>query len=186
MNSKIVAVFIACMPFGAFAQTEPTPPPEDAPVVDDAEKIVVTGLRRRYALRVQMLGAEKAVYDTFNKFNDEPRYEIECDDHEKRGSHIGTTFCMPGFKGQALAAEGQDYLAAYRAFLDTGDGDYEPSATAQPAFALIMDGQVGYKRKMQQVAREQPEFLRALVRYTEIKSQYEAATSMAGEPAAAK
>jgi hypothetical protein len=48
---------------------------------------------------------------------------------------------------------------------------------------LIRAGQVEYQRKMQQVARERPEFLRALIRYTEIKSEYEAATSVAGKPA---
>ncbi len=169
-----------CLPQAALAaQTESAPV---AQAGEEPEEIIVTGQRRRFELRVEMLTAEKHVYDVFNMFNDDKRFEIECSIHKKTGTTLKTQFCVPAFKREALAAEGRDYLEAYRAFIDPHHKDAEPFVTAAPSAGLIRAGQIEYQRKMQQLARDQPEFLRALIRYTEMKAEYEAATSMSGEP----
>lgn len=154
--------------------------PESAPIAqpgEDAEEIIVTGRRVRFELRLQMEAAERVVYDLFNEFNDEPRFEISCAMHAITGTTRKSQVCQPDFERAALAKEGQDYLAAYRAFMEPGCGDGcaapEPYASAMPAATTIARQQRELQGKMQEVAKEHPEFVEALVRFVDVKVRYD-------------
>src|SRR5687768_4257436 len=112
------ALLTLCVPHAALAQEEEGAEVQAVPVVEDAEEIIVTGQRLRFELRLQMQDAERAVYKLFNELNDEPRFEINCEMHEGTGTRLASLVCQPEFERRALAAEGQDYLAAYRAFME--------------------------------------------------------------------
>jgi hypothetical protein len=176
-------LYVLCASAGSMAQ-EP-PPVEAAPIVEGAEEIIVTGQRLRFELRLQMQDAERAVYNLFNELNDEPRFKISCSMHEITGTRLASQVCQPEFERIALAQEGQDYLAAYRAFREAQScADCvapEPFTMAMPAAGIIAPQQRELQRKMREVADEHPEFIDALVRFVEAKGRYEKSRDTASE-----
>ena len=182
ITTRITTLAIALsMPLCAMAQLdEPLPAPEGQ---EQPEEVVVVGQRQIIQLRLQMLDAEKLAYDTFNQFNDERRFNISCSTQVSANSHIQSDeqMCQPEFELQAMRAAGQDYLNSYRNFLDPTSADKGDSSQSVPAAALIASQQVDYRRKMREVAEEHPEFLEALIEYTEVRQRYEAASGAASK-----
>jgi len=184
MKQRLIALFISMlvMPPCASAQDEATPP----------EEIIVTGQRSVLNLRLDMWNAERAAYETFNAFNDEPRFDIHCSAHQIVGTRLERQLCQPEFEIQAQARHGREFLDSYRAFLAplyTGSGNpvsaggqppTDGTSQGVPAAVEIAAQQEDYRAKMKQVAEEHPEFLDALVRYSEARQRYEAVTSTGG------
>lgn len=177
MYLRIAAlIFALCTPLCAPAQQdESAPVPEDQ---EQPEEVVVIGQRYTLQLRIQMMEAEKKAYDTFNTFNDEKRFNISCSLQQPTGSHIEseTQFCQPAFEREATRTHGQDYFENYRAYLDPYTDDHVP-VLGPPQEAVIASQQSEYRRKMKQVAEEHPEFLEAIIQYSELRERYEEATS---------
>ena len=122
-----------------------------------------------------MNDAEKAAYAIFNKFNDEPRFDISCSYEDPTGSRIRseTQLCQPEFEIQAHRASADDMLESFRAWFDGSQTDKNSPVISQPAAAVIASQQNAYRAKLKEVAESQPEFLDALVKYSELKARYE-------------
>lgn len=160
-----------------------------APAVEDAEEIIVTGRRMRYELRLEMESAERVVYHLFNDLNDEPRFEISCAMHAITGTTRKSQVCQTEFERRALSLEGQDYLAAYRAYLEpapcAGCSPAEPFSTAAPSTMSIAPQQMELQGKMREIAETHPEFVDALVRFVEAKGQYDQSRGISNDNAEA-
>jgi hypothetical protein len=169
---------VLCLPEAALAAQQ-----EDSATAEageEPEEVIVTGQRVRFALRLQMEDAERAVYNLFNEFNDEPRFEISCELHAITGTTLKTQVCQTEFERRALSQEGQDYLAAYRAFIDVvaAGGDpanqnYSPPTMSAPSALIIAPQQGELQSKMREIAETHPEFVDALVRFVEAKGRYD-------------
>jgi hypothetical protein len=174
---KLVFMQIFCISLSpsTLAQQDDLPSATDAK--EYIEEIVVTGESQKHQLRLQMLGAERAAYDLFNQFNDEKRFDIYCSVQTPTGSRIQSEeqHCQPNFEIEALRSHSRDYLESLRLLYDLYSPDKNAVITSQPAEVLIASQQEAYRKKMKQVAEDHPEFLEALIEYSKLKAQYEAA-----------
>jgi hypothetical protein len=137
---------------------------------EEPEEIVVTGDPSDFSLRLQIEAAEKFAYDTFNKFNDERRFDISCSVVEPLGSRFKKQVCQPEFEIQALRGHAQDYLDSMpgRSLLPGG----VVNQSFQPLETEISRQRPAFKQKMEEVAEKHPEFLEAIVRLTRLQEQY--------------
>jgi hypothetical protein len=165
---------VLCLPLSAWAQQGAALQPQQAQ--DQPEEIVISG--KRPMLRTQMMAAEKTAYDIFNKFNDEKRFDVSCSMQQPTGTHLEGQVCLPNFVLDADAVHARAYWEQLRAEYDQAGLDYRPAYTDQPREAVISAQQAEYQRTMRQVAAEHPEFLEALIRYTEMREQYEGTTAV--------
>ncbi len=176
----------------ALAQQTEAPAAEPDPTIDDV--VIVNGVQHPVQLRLQMLNAEREVYDLFNQLTDEPQFEIECARHNITGTRLQAQVCQPVFERQALTLEAQDHLAAYRAFLDAaasgggfGEGasnameNYSPMTSAAPSASIIRSQQRRLQREMKALTEEHPEFTEALVEYVNLKVRYSQSTRKVDE-----
>jgi hypothetical protein len=169
----IPIVFVLCVSLSVRAQQdEPSRAPE---AQEDIEEVVVIGERYRFQLRHQMIEAEEAAYDIFNKFNDEDRFDIVCNTQLATGTLIESErlHCQPNFEVEAIRDHARDYLDSLRLLYDPYSTDKNSPMVSPPAAAMIASQQGAYRRKLKQVAEEHPEFLEAIIRYSELKAQYE-------------
>lgn len=173
MDRRITPIiFVLFIP--VFATGQENNNPEGEGPQRQAEEILITGERPLQQLRTQMWNAEKQAYDIFNKFNNESRFNITCQMHQPTGTRIERQICRPNFVAEATAAHGQAFLENYRALLDPGTTTGSNSALQIPQAAAIASQQRKYQEKMRQVAEEHPEFLNAIIQYSELRQRYEA------------
>lgn len=168
-----------CLPAFALSQ-------QDAPAAEIPEEIVVVGERRLTDLRIEMLQLEKAAYDVFNQFNDERRFDIHCFMHSPTGTRFEMQTCEPEFEIQAKRTHARHYFENMRDYYDQlARGVPNPSENTPPVHvpmeAVIASQQKAYRNKMKEVAEQHPEFLEALIRYTESKQRYEQALGLGAE-----
>jgi hypothetical protein len=151
------------------------------------EEIEVIGQRSLIQLRLQMEDAEKAAYDIFNRFNDERRFEINCSTQQPTGTRFLTQICLPNFQHEAMSAQGQAFLQDFRNLYLQNECQTCPvisGSTASvpvPVEAATAAHQKAYKLKMEQVAKEHPEFLEAIIEYSRAKLRFQEARGMAEE-----
>lgn len=148
------------------------------------EEVIVVGERRVMELRLAMWEAERAAYEVFNAANDERRFDISCSLHQVSGTRLKRQLCQPEFEIQAMRKHGQGFLDSYRTFLDPiYQGIGNPTAiesaplVSMPAASAIASQQDAYRARMKEVAEQSPEFLEALIEYSEARQLYERATS---------
>jgi hypothetical protein len=178
MSIRTATLLLALgMSHGTLAQPASATAQPDAAIED---VIVVNGRRYPGQLRLQMLDAERAVYDLFNRLNDNPEFDISCSRQRVTGTQLPSQVCQPEFEREALALEGQDYLAAYRSFLDPSNLDYSPPQMGATTLVIPVK-QRSLARKLKAAAEESPEFRDALVSYVQTKLRYREATSMLNE-----
>lgn len=142
------------------------------------EEVVITSQQELYTLRSRMWEAEQAAYALFNQFNDDKRFEIQCTLRAPTGSRIRRQDCTTTFERQANAEHAAAYSESVRAALGQGGSPY--AMPSVPREAAIARHQQAYKAKMQEIAREHPEFLEAVVAYSEQRERYEAAVGKGG------
>lgn len=142
------------------------------------DEIIIIGRDATWQLRQEMLSAEREAYNIFNQFNDEKRFITTCDKTQPTGTRFTYQSCQPEFVRRATADYARDHLESYREFInefvdkDSNFG-YTPQMTAQPPQAVIAGQQEDYQQKMRQIAEDHPEFLDALIRFTEAKAAFE-------------
>lgn len=175
---KLVVMQVLCISLSpsTLAQQDDLPSATSAKE-QKIEEIVVTGESQKHQLRLQMLDAERAAYDLFNEFNDEKRFDIYCSVQTPTGSRIQSEeqHCQPNFEIEALRSHSRDYLESLRLLYDLYSPDKNAVIASQPAEVVIASQQEAYRKKMKQVAEDHPEFLEALIEYSELKAKYEAA-----------
>lgn len=134
----------------------------------EPEEITVTGKRPLFQVRQELWSAEKAAYDLFNQFNDEARFKIHCHLHEPTGTRIRTQVCTPEFQLRATREHAQNYFNSFGQFA--------------PMEMQIASQLPAYRRKIREVAEKHPEFLQAVIRYSEVRERI--STELSSESAA--
>lgn len=144
------------------------------------EEIVITAEKSAFQLRQEVWQAEQKAYEVFNKYNDERRFEIHCSMQASTGSRFERQVCRPNFEINANRLHAQNSLETYRTLLEpyaipggggiNSDGSSSASVNTQ---AIISSQRKAYRQKMRTVAEEHPEFLAAIIRYSELQAQYE-------------
>lgn len=176
MHIRLTLVLIfTCFSFSSQAQQGDLI--NSSPTTRVPEEILIIRDRTVMNLRLQMLDAEKNAYDIFNKFNDEKRFVISCSEQQATGTILKTQICQPEFVRTASTNHARDYLDYLRAERDPYGIDYRPVQASQPREFVVASQQKEYRQKIRQVAEEHPEFLEAIIRYTEILEQYKSATN---------
>lgn len=185
----LLAPLLLSLPCAA-QQVQQAPEAEPTEGIDDY--VVVQGWRHPVQLRIAMVSAELAVYDLFNKLNDEVSLELDCFKRNVGTTRLQAMDCAPRFEADALQLEGQNLFESYRALLngiamtqgnfvagarnpsfDSGVfTSYSPTAMGIPAPLAIQSGRVRLKHKMDEIAAEHPEFVEAVVKYVESKERY--------------
>jgi len=74
---------------------------------DKPEEITITGQKSRWMLEARLWKAEEAVYDTFNKLNDDHQYDVHCTWEIPMNRHIREHVCRPAFLDTATQVEAQ-------------------------------------------------------------------------------
>jgi hypothetical protein len=177
-----IVLFSLCLSCGAFAQQEASTSPQT--LRNLPEEVVITAEPSLMKLRLQVMEAENDAYDLFNKFNDEERFRISCNMHQPTGTRIERQICQPEFGREATRAHGQDYFENARELLnymancraDCRPPSYTPPVMSRDVASAIASQQDDYRKKIKQVAEENPEFLEAIIQYSNLKEQYEEAT----------
>jgi hypothetical protein len=180
--SALIALFI---PLAVAAQDVSVP----QPVTESAqspEEIVIVGQRSILQLRLQMLDAEKLAYDVFNGFNDDRRFKISCAQQQGAGSYIRNQVCQPEFIIEVQAQSARAFMDSRSHFVihNSAQNPGAPPPAEVPATplhteALIAARQRAFQRKMREVAEEHPEFLDAMVHYSEARNAYQQAVGTA-------
>lgn len=164
MNSRFISIvfLLLAMQYPLMASAQSV---EEAEQENNAipEEIVVTTNRSKLQLRLQLWDAEEKAYGVFNSFNDEKRFDIKCYLHEPTGTRIKRQICTPEFQLQATRDHAQDYINGILQHV--------------PVDVQIASQLGDYRGKIKQVAEEHPEFLNAIIEYTEKRQQYIEATS---------
>jgi len=171
-------MFALCIPF--FVQAQQDEPEQSRETrAGPIEEVVITGERFMYQLRTQMMEAEQRAYEIFNQFNDEKRFNISCSTHQPTGSRIQRQVCQPGFQLEASRLHASQYVESAREALGQGGSSF--TAQHQPQEAIVASQMEDYRRKLREVAQQNPEFLDAIIRYSELRESYEEATRTAPE-----
>lgn len=154
-------------------------PPSQAALPDTSprnlpEEVVITGANDLVQLRMQMLEAERKAYDAFNEFNDEKRFHISCRMHQPTGTRLERQVCQAAFELEATRVHGRIYLDSLCDVLCFGRSDGQSHTVHMPQEIVIASQLDAYRRKLRQIAAEHPEFLNALMEYTQSRENYEA------------
>lgn len=176
-QSKWAAILVLCICSSSSTWAQQDESPNTTRAQKYIEEIVVTGESQKIQLRLQIMEAERAAYNLFNEFNDEDRFDIYCSEQLPTGSRIQSEaqHCQPNFEIQALRDHSRDYLESLRLLYDRYSPDKNAVITSQPAEVVIASQQEAYREKMRLVAKDHPEFLDALIKYSELRAKYEAA-----------
>lgn len=158
MRNKLFSAIAYCvLTYPAVLRAQDTPL-----LVEEPEEIVVIGERQTLQLRLQMWDAEARAYEIFNRYNDDPRFDIQCTQHQPTGTRISRQVCTPRFQLDATRDHAQDYINGTSQFI--------------PMHMVIARQLEEYRSTLKKVAEEQPDFLSAIIQYSEIRQRYEEAT----------
>ena len=172
---RIALLFAIWMPVCVFAQASE----QGTESVETPEEVIVIGNRNVLDLRLQMQDLERAAYEMFNRFNDEPRFNISCGEQEPTGTRFKNQLCQPHFVREAAAQHGRAYWENLRASMDGYTADKDPPRPGENYEFAVNRQLDAYRAKIKGVAEKHPEFLEAVKRYAESRQQYEQATSTA-------
>lgn len=153
----------------------------DTPLRDLPEEVVITGGRGLMDMRLQLLEAEKRAYDVFNSFNDEKRFHISCNMHQPTGTRLEQQVCQAQFELEASRVHGVVFLDSLCDVMCVNRGDGQSHTVHVPQEIVIASQMDAYRRKMRQIAEQHPEFLDALIEYTQLREDYETSVS-SGRP----
>ena len=168
-HTRLLLSLLFILPAPALPAAMPEIPSRTLP-----EEVTITGGRGLVDLRLQLLEAERKAYDVFNALNDEKRFHISCNMHQPTGTRLERQVCQAAFELEASRAHGQIYLDSLCDVLCVNRGDGQSHTVHVPQEIVIASQIDAYKRKMRQIAEEYPEFLDALIEYTQLREDYEA------------
>lgn len=149
-------------------------PPADIEIQEPPEEVLIMGDRSLMQMRLQLQAAERRTYDLFNTFNDEKRFKVSCSINQPTGTRFDAQICQPEFIIRASVTHGRAFLESYSGYLNSS-GEFQPTVQHQPFEVVVAKLQPEYQRKLEQIARQHPEFLQAIIEMEEMKAQYEAA-----------
>jgi hypothetical protein len=157
---QFVVMCLALSNPGMAAETsspEAAPPAERLPV----EVIVAQPLSFK-ALNNLMRQAEMRMFDLFNELKEEEQYTITCYRERRTGTKIAQRVCAPNFARKASSLNAQAFLA---------DMAGNAAVRSAPVAAEIDFHRPILERRMEEMARDNVEFLEAMIEYYELKMQ---------------
>lgn len=136
------------------------------------EEVVITAERYAYQLREQVYDAQEQMHDIFNKLNDDDRFDMSCKSVTLPNSRISRRLCEPAFYYAATALQGQNYLEEYAAGQNGIPAGSSRPGSAPPALTAIGMQQKELQKKIEELARTNPEYQDAIIKYVELKQRY--------------
>lgn len=155
---------------------------KDASATDAAqskpEEITITGQKSHWVLEAQLWKAEEAVYDTFNKLNDDHQYDVHCTWETPMNRHIKEHVCRPAFLDTATQVEAQ---AIFGRITGSNAGVPPPvQMEANRRYPIL-------KEKMKAAVKKSPDLRKAMLEHYELqKTLDEIDGKPVEEPAPAK
>ena len=122
------------------------------------EEIVVRGHKSIIGLKLEMYKAEEALYDLFNSLNSDDDFDIHCYREAKTGSHIKQRICRTQKLGELLAEQTQRMMR--------GEPYVYPAAEIKRMNERML-------AEMTEMVSEHPEYLNALVEFTEARKTHD-------------
>ncbi len=135
------------------------------------EEITITGQKSRWALEAQLWKAEEAVYETFNKLNDDHQYDVHCSWEIPMNRHIREHVCRPAFLDTATQVEAQAIFGRI-----TGSNVGVPPPVQMEAgrrYPIL-------QQKMKEAVKKSPEMRKAMLEHYELQKTID---EMDGKPA---
>lgn len=169
--SRLTAVLLLTVPVGLLHAAAAGAAIERLP-----EEVVITGSGDLIQLRKQLLDAEKRAYDVFNRFNDEKRFQISCNMHQPTGTRLERQVCQAAFELEATRSHAQIYVDSLCDVMCFGRADGQSHTVHVPQEIVIASQMDAYRRKLREIAEQHPEFLQALIEYTQLREEYSTAT----------
>jgi len=152
----------------------------ETPLRELPEEVVITGGRGLMDMRLQLLEAEKRAYAVFNAFNDEKRFHISCNMHQPTGTRLEQQVCQAAFELEASRVHGLIFLDSLCDVMCLNRGDGQSHTVHVPQEIMIASQMDAYRRKLREVAEQHPEFLDALIEYTQLREDYERSVNRGG------
>jgi len=124
----------------------------------EIEELTVVAPRLLEAMRQELVIAEDDVLNSYNALNDDDLYDINCRDERPTGTYIPVRICRAEFVNQETARTAYDFLSGL---------DYvDPNAELRYHENIM-------RQKMAQLAAENPVLYNALLRYYNLKTNYD-------------
>jgi len=149
---------------------------------EQIEEMTVVGQRPLRELRVEVQLARERVYDLFNALNANDEFDIRCRSVPRTGTRIPQRVCRPQFADAATADAGAGFLRTLfyecGAVAPLGNEDCVMRAAAPRAQEALVEVPAKDRllaAEVQRLARENPDFRRAITEYQGIERQYEEA-----------
>ncbi len=125
----------------------------------EMEELTVVAPRSLETLRQELVIAEDDVLNAYNALNDDDDYDIYCTEERPLGSYIPVRVCKARFVDNEQARSAYDFLS--------GSGYTDPSGQIQFHESIM-------RQKMAELAAENPTLYNALLRYYNLKTDYDA------------
>jgi hypothetical protein len=136
------------------------------PIEGDIQEMEVIGQQELTALRNKISEAEDRMYDIFNEYNKDDRFDIVCLMEARLGTRIPQKVCRPRFLNDAESDNGKAYLA-------TAQGSGYSGNRAPPSNAVLDREMPVMEAKLKQAVLENPAFYEVVVEHHELREQYE-------------
>jgi hypothetical protein len=171
MKKKLIslAAFIALIGFncGAYAQQKEDSDQQTSGKRDDIETIEVIGRKSLNRLRLEVEENALTLANVFNAYIDDPDLRFICEKKQLPGSRRTKEVCESGFEKRIREQLRGESLGA------RGGADFNALSQAD-LFARAGTGEIDRKRQeqqlaMTQLARENPQFLAAVIRFNKSK-----------------
>jgi hypothetical protein len=149
------ALLILLLPLSGECQSDADQSQEPS---EPIEEIVVRGNKSLIILKHEMYEAEEALYGLFNSLNTDDDFDIHCYSEASTGSHIKQRVCRPQRFGKLVSDATQRMML--------GEPYVFPTAEINEMNERML-------AEMTAMAAEHPEYLEALVKFTEKREIHE-------------
>ena len=123
LTSTLIAMFgllALCNAALAAEDTAEENEPENEAVIT-LEQIIVTGQRSLFLLRAQIESARESLYSSYNDFNVDDEFDVNCQRVTWTGTHIPEQQCWPAFFERLVAENSQDSLIGIGFLIPAGE-----------------------------------------------------------------
>ena len=123
LTSTLIAMFgllALCNAALAAEDTAEENEPENEALIT-LEQIIVTGQRSLFLLRAQIESARESLYSSYNDFNVDDEFDVNCQRVTWTGTHIPEQQCWPAFFERLVAENSQDSLIGIGFLIPAGE-----------------------------------------------------------------
>lgn len=131
-----------------------------AMTADELEEIIVVAPRTFTSMRAEIVRTEDRALGLFNELNEDDDYDIVCRNETPTGSHIPERVCRPVYVMRLEARAAQDFILF----------GVDMAPVEDPAYHDRI-----LRKKLEELASENPSLLEALQDYYDAKTTYDTA-----------